>query len=69
MGELRRKYRGLFGPTARCRCPHSRLWPIYGDEINRVGGWRLFCADCGRYLAGPVKLAARRVRETRAGAR
>ena len=46
------------------RCPHSNLSPIYGDEINHVGGWRLFCRDCGRYIDGPVSLA-----ESRSGER
>lgn len=53
-------YRGLFGRMARRRCPHEHLTPIYGDTINKVGGWRLFCRDCRRYLDGPVSLAASR---------
>lgn len=55
MGE----YRGLFGRHARRRCPHASLAGIYGDEINHVGGWRLLCRDCWRYLDGPVSLATR----------
>lgn len=50
-------YRGWFGVTARRRCPHSDLEPIYGDEILRVGGWRLRCRDCRRFIDGPVRLA------------
>jgi hypothetical protein len=38
-------------------CPHANKIGIYGDEINRTGGFRLRCADCGRYLNGPVSLA------------
>lgn len=53
-------YRGWFGRTARVRCPHRVLTPIYGDQVNMVGGWRLQCADCYRYLDGPVSLAATR---------
>lgn len=41
-------------------CPHSDLSGIYGDEINAVGGWRLQCRDCGRYIDGPVALAKSR---------
>lgn len=43
------------------RCPHVHLNGIYGDEINFVGGWRLQCGDCGRYLDGPVSLSLRDV--------
>lgn len=53
------KYRWL----NRKRCPHSNLGGIYGDEINHVGGWRLWCADCRRFLDGPVSLAASRKHE------
>lgn len=53
-------YRGLFGATARRRCPHAHLEPIYGDRINQVGGWRLRCHNCRRYLDGPVTLADHR---------
>lgn len=42
------------------RCPHSNLTGIYGDMVNQVGGWRLRCRDCGRYLDGPVSLAESR---------
>ena len=48
----------------RRHCAHSRLRPIYGDEINFVGGWRLWCRDCGRFIDGPVSLAAMREGET-----
>ena len=47
----------------RSHCPHSDLRPIYGDEINYVGGWRLQCRDCARFLDGPVRLAEFRRRE------
>jgi hypothetical protein len=42
----------------RRHCPHMRLDPIYGDEINHVGGWRLQCRACRRFFDGPVDLAA-----------
>lgn len=45
---------------ARMHCPHSNLTGIYGDLINYVGGWRLFCEDCLKYLDGPVSLAKSR---------
>lgn len=45
--------------TRRSHCPHSNLLGIYGDEINRVGGYRLQCASCGKYLDGPVSLIGR----------
>lgn len=54
------KYHGWFGRTARKRCPHEVLVPIYGDQINMVGGWRLQCDDCYQYLDGPVELASLR---------
>jgi hypothetical protein len=43
-------------------CPHSRLRPIYGDEIIfGTPDWnRLQCRDCGNWLRGPVSLAALR---------
>lgn len=41
----------------RHRCPHVVKLGIYGDSINFVGGWRLFCPDCGRFLDGPVSLS------------
>lgn len=44
----------------RRHCPHSDLIGIYGDLVNAVGGWRLRCRDCGRYLDGPVSLAKSR---------
>lgn len=53
----------LWGRHALRRCPHSRLEGIYGDEINRVGGWRLRCVDCKRYLDGPVDLEFNRHNE------
>jgi hypothetical protein len=56
-------YKGLFGRKARRRCPHNALRPIHGDEVNRVGGWRLQCAACGSYLDGPVTLAEGRPAE------
>ena len=46
------------------RCPHVNLEGIYGDEILRVGGYRLRCDDCGRYLDGPVSLAQALAEET-----
>lgn len=49
----------------RRRCPHSNLEGTYGDEINRVGGLRLYCHDCHRYLNGPVSLAESRRSEGR----
>lgn len=39
------------------RCPHVNLQGVYGDDIHCVGGYRLYCDDCGRYLDGPVSLA------------
>lgn len=54
------RYRWL----SRKRCPHSNLTGIYGDRINHVGGWRLWCGDCGRYLDGSVMLAKSRESET-----
>lgn len=30
---------------------------LYGDIINAVGGYRLQCTDCWRFLDGPVALA------------
>lgn len=56
-------YRGLFGRFARRRCPHSLIESIHGDEVNTVGGWRLRCHGCRRYLDGPAVLAGARVRE------
>lgn len=44
----------------RVHCPHRHLRGIYGDDVNRVGGYRLFCVDCGRFLDGPVSLADER---------
>lgn len=41
----------------RRRCAHRNLNGIYGDEVNRVGGWRLQCRDCLKYLDGPVNWA------------
>jgi len=46
-------------------CPHSDLSPIYGDEINHVGGYRLQCRTCARFLDGPVYLAEARAGEPR----
>ena len=54
------RYTKWFGPHARSRCPHSDLEGIYGDEINRVGGFRLYCWDCHKYLGGPVRIAEMR---------
>lgn len=54
------RYIGWFGRTARRRCPHSDLDGIYGDSINHVGGWRLWCRQCKRFLDGPVALARSR---------
>lgn len=58
-----RQYRGWFGRTARRRCPHAELVGVYGDEINLVGGWRLWCKGCGCYLDGPVSLVEARSAE------
>jgi len=44
----------------RRHCPHRHLRGIYGDDVNRVGGYRLFCVDCGRFLDGPASLAEER---------
>lgn len=44
------------------RCPHEVIRGVYGDEIKRCGGFRLLCVVCGRYLDGPVSLAAARPR-------
>lgn len=49
----KRKYRGF----KRKNCPHIVKYGIYGDAINVVGGFRLFCPDCGHFLDGPVSLA------------
>lgn len=47
-------------------CPHSNLRGIYGDEINHTPGYRrLQCNDCGRFLDGPVHLAALRQEESK----
>lgn len=46
-------------------CPHSDLQPIYGDRINHVGGYRLQCRTCARFLDGPVSLAEARAGEPR----
>ena len=46
------------------RCPHVNLQGIYGDDIHCVGGYRLYCDDCGRYLDGPVSLAQALAEET-----
>jgi hypothetical protein len=43
----------------RRNCSHPLLRGIYGDEINAVGGYRLQCLCCGRYLYGPVAYVAR----------
>ena len=45
--------------SARNRCPHSNLRPIYGDEIIFATPKfsRLQCRNCGKYLDGPVSLA------------
>lgn len=42
----------------RAACPHSNLRGIYGDEIITARFKRLWCADCGRLLDGPVSLAS-----------
>lgn len=45
----------------RKHCPHSAIQGIYGDAINHTPEFRrLVCADCGRYLDGPVRLATMR---------
>ncbi|QIG57884.1 hypothetical protein SEA_PAULODIABOLI_196 [Microbacterium phage PauloDiaboli] len=49
----------MFGFLKR-HCPHGMLRGIYGDEINLVGGFRLQCIACGRFLRGPVTLAEHR---------
>ena len=50
-------------------CPHSRLRPIYGDEIIwGTPDWnRLQCRDCGDYLRGSVTLAEMRKAEINVG--
>lgn len=65
MMRRKRPYWGFFGRQARRRCPHSELSPIYGDDINRVGGWRLRCNGCARYLDGNVRLVFDRETEER----
>lgn len=51
-------YKGWFGRTARRRCPHTTLEPVYGDAIIfESKGYRLFCLDCWRYIDGPVDLS------------
>ena len=57
------RYRGFLGRTARNRCPHSDLQGLYGDTINLMGGYRLYCHDCNRLLDGPVSLAKSRASE------
>jgi len=44
----------------RKRCPHVDVIGIYGDAINRCGGYRNFCRDCGRYLDGQVSISVDR---------
>ena len=39
------------------RCPHVHLQSIHGDVVEVVGGFRLQCTDCWRYLDGPAQLA------------
>lgn len=51
--------RNLFKPN---RCPHINVLPIYGDFINKCGGYRLRCNDCFRFLDGPVSVAIDRQR-------
>lgn len=41
----------------RAHCSHPKLRPVYSDEINLCGGWRLQCQTCKRYLDGPAWLA------------
>lgn len=55
-----RKFRGWFGHYARRRCPHSNVEGVYGDAIIAAGYFRLYCRDCGRYLAGKPQWASRR---------
>lgn len=43
----------------RYHCSHALLRGIYGDEINAVGGYRLQCIACGRYLDGPISYVKR----------
>lgn len=47
----------------RSRCPHVHLRGIYGDEvIFATPGWnRIQCLECGKFLDGPVHIAADRV--------
>jgi hypothetical protein len=56
-------YHGLFGRTARRRCPHSDLQGVYGDEVRAAGWYRLWCRACHRFVDGPVSLAQSRERE------
>lgn len=47
---------GVF-PTMRWpwrRCAHRQVRCVHGDEINAVGGRRVFCYDCCRYLKDPL---------------
>lgn len=44
----------------RVRCPHVDVRGIYGYEVIAAGFKRLWCADCGRLLDGPVSIAVAR---------
>jgi len=48
----------------RSKCPHSFVVGIYGDSINYHAGDRLICAQCGKTLDGPVRIAELRKNET-----
>lgn len=41
----------------RNRCPHVVRYGLYGDVVNAVGGYRLFCPSCKTFLEGPVELS------------
>lgn len=68
-GVLRRYhltyYRGLFGRTARRRCPHSDLVPVTGDQSRQASGRGLWCRGCRRRIDGPSWLPESRSEETR----
>lgn len=41
----------------RNRCPHVFIYGLYGDVVNAVGGYRLFCPACKTFLEGPVEIS------------
>lgn len=36
------------------KCEHAHVRCVHGDEIRSVGGRRVFCYDCRRYLKNPL---------------